>query len=314
MKVAAVLVVACILLGLGAPALPGASRDVGLLVAPVAAPSGADMNITELHEWPGDDDRTPTIDQTDGSADLSLVPDGAWNAIVSLGFYELSLDPAQPVANDPARSRLGYGELELFPRRFSRSGTVVGCDLDLDYARSSGAFSWQRCDGSVVLFVHLQAQATSSWMVELIATTQRELHLPAAFPGLAYCHLDPHLQWSLGFPFSSLHWQPRPDWTISGQVADNSQLSVVYGSGMLQPGLVASRSTTVLRVSQEGERGDAVSYAETGLTAQLTLIVGRYGSLVAGAGRALLRVLHEPTQNLRLGSAWQSTLGGEFDF
>ena len=304
----------CLVLVLSAAALNGASREVDLLVAPDLAPTGADVNLTGLHEWPGADDATPAIDQDYGSIDGSLVWGHDWNLIASLGFYELSFARAQPGGGEMTRSRAGYGELELFPRQLGPSGTMLGCDLDMHYADGPGAFSWQRCDGSVVFYIHPQAQAASSWMVELIGTTQRELHLPVVFPGIAYCQLGPRLQWALGFPFSYLSWQPRPDWLISGQVADNSQLGIVYGSGVLRPGVVFSWNDTELRVPQPGERGPALSYEEMALSVQLTLVAGRYGSALAGVGRAMRRILHQPDQTLTLGSAWQSTISGELDF
>lgn len=307
-------IASCLVLVLCAPTLAGASREVGLLVAPDLASDGGDVNLTELHEWPGADHGSPAIDQAYGAIDASVVWDHEWNLIASLGFYELAFAPAQPVSDEATRARLGYDELELFPRHLGSAGTMLGCDLDLQYADGPGSVSWQRCDGSMVLYAHPHAQAASSWMIELIGSTQRELHLPVVFPGIAYCQVGPHLQWSLGFPFSYLDWQPRPDWSITGQVADNSQLIIVYGLGLLRPGLVYSWDTTPLRVPQPGQRGAALAYEEMALGAQLTLVAGPYGSLVAGAGRAMRRILHERDRTLALGSAWQSTASGELDF
>ena len=307
------LVLVCFLIATRAP-LAGAAREVDLLVAPDLAPSGGDVNLTQLHEWPSTGDGTPAIDQAYGSIDGSMVWGHDWNLIASLGFYDLWVAPAPSAGADASRMRLGYDELELYPRHLSASGTMLGCDLDLQYAHGAGGFSYQRCDGSVVLFAHPQAQAASSWLFELIGSTQRELHLPVVFPGVAYCRIEPHLSWSLGFPFSYLNWQPRPDWAITGQIADNSMLSIVYGAGLLRPGLFYSWDTTPLRVPQPGGRGPALSFEEMALSAQLTVVAGRYGSLVVGAGRAMRRILHEQNQTIGLGSAWQSTLSGELDF
>jgi hypothetical protein len=235
--------------------------------------------------------------------------------VISLGGYDLQLGSSSVAApGEPLPRHLAYGEFETLPRYFSPQGWCLGADIDLVYNHPTGGFSWDHADGSVVLFLHADVTAASSWLYELVYTTQPLYHLPELLPGLAYCLTIPTLKACIGLPFSSIDWTPNRHWEFSGQIANASTVTLAHLDGIWQQALAWTWNPHLLRYPGT-TRGDFLIYEEMSCDASLQAS-GEWGNAGVSFGRVLSRTLYDETRRTAAhwGPAWESSVQGEIDF
>lgn len=305
------------LLGI-APILHAVDRDIDAWFSVRPMPAHLDGDFAYASERP--EVKTDADNIAAQIMDMSLKLGAPWaSGDASIVLSRADLEFSQPITLRDGRvidNHLIYNEAEVVIREFPGQFMSLGFDLDLVHYSASRELAWRETEITGTAFAHFGIQNSSSWIISMTYASQPNWGLPRFLPGIAYCLHAGELTAIIGFPYTSIHWQPYADLAFSVSIADEAKATVALTHAELSMELTYVYSPRYFGL-HDAHQSEPILYAESTVSVTVFVVAPAGVEWSLGIGRVLTRMIgidgNDPDAR-SLGGAWIATAEMEFHF